>query len=47
LGYIAEPGEVADLALFLSSDSAKFLTGQVVTIDGGRSILNKLEKTAY
>ena len=47
LGYIAEPAEVADLALFLSSDSAKFLTGQVVTIDGGRSILNKLEKTAY
>jgi 7-alpha-hydroxysteroid dehydrogenase len=47
LGYIAEPDEVADLALFLSSDSAKFLTGQVVTIDGGRSILNKLEKIAY
>ena len=47
LGYIAEPAEVADLALFLSSDSAKFLTGQVVTIDGGRSILNKLERAAY
>ncbi len=47
LGYIAEPEEVADLALFLSSNSAKFLTGQVVTIDGGRSILNKLEKPAY
>ena len=47
LGYIAEPEEVADLALFLSSDSARFLTGQVITIDGGRSILNKLEKAAY
>ena len=47
LGYIAEPTEVADLALFLSSDSARFLTGQVITIDGGRSILNKLEKAAY
>ena len=47
LGYIAEPAEVADLALFLSSDSAKFLTGQVITIDGGRSILNKLERAAY
>ena len=32
LGYIAEPGEVADLALFLSSDSAKFLTGQVLPL---------------
>ena len=47
LGYIAEPEEVADLALFLSSNSARFLTGQVITIDGGRSILNKLEKAAY
>ncbi len=47
LGYIAEPKEVADLALFLSSDSAKFLTGQVITIDGGRSILNNLGKAAY
>ena len=47
LGYIAEPEEVADLALFLSSESARFLTGQVITIDGGRSILNKLEKAAY
>ena len=47
LGYIAEPEEVADLALFLSSDSARFLTGQVITIDGGRSILNNLEKAAY
>jgi len=47
LGYIAEPEEVADLALFLSSERASFLTGQVITIDGGRSILNKLEKAAY
>jgi 7-alpha-hydroxysteroid dehydrogenase len=47
LGYIAEPVEVADLALFLSSESASFLTGQVITIDGGRSILNNLEKAAY
>ncbi len=47
LGYIAEPQEVAGLALFLSSENASFLTGQVITIDGGRSILNKLEKAAY
>ena len=31
----AIPKEVADLALFLCSDSSKYLTGQVVKIDGG------------
>tara|TARA_B100001250_G_scaffold411824_1_gene441414 strand:- start:1104 stop:1910 length:807 start_codon:yes stop_codon:yes gene_type:complete len=47
LGYIGEPEEVSELALFLSSNNSNFLTGQIITIDGGRSILNKLEKAAY
>jgi 3-oxoacyl-[acyl-carrier protein] reductase len=29
--------EVADLALFLASDKARYITGQVFTIDGGLS----------
>ena len=47
LGYIAEPEEVSELALFLASNNSNFLTGQIITIDGGRSILNRLEKAAY
>lgn len=35
LGRLAEPQEITELALFLSSDAAKFITGQVYLIDGG------------
>jgi NAD(P)-dependent dehydrogenase (short-subunit alcohol dehydrogenase family) len=31
----ATPEEVADLMLFLSSDRAGYITGTVITIDGG------------
>ena len=33
--------EVAQLALFLASDAAKYITGQVWAIDGGRSLWGK------
>jgi 3-oxoacyl-[acyl-carrier protein] reductase len=29
------PGDVANAALFLVSDLAKYITGQVVNVDGG------------
>lgn len=35
LGRLAEPEEIAALALFLASDAAKFMTGQTYLIDGG------------
>jgi len=35
LGRFAEPGEVAELALFLASDAASYITGQVIGINGG------------
>ena len=37
LGRIAAPTELADAVQFLAADSAGFMTGQVVTLDGGRS----------
>jgi 3-oxoacyl-[acyl-carrier protein] reductase len=36
LGRVAEPREAATVILFLSSDEASFITGQVISVDGGR-----------
>lgn len=38
LGRLAQPEDVADAALFLSCDAARFLTGVVLPVDGGRAI---------
>ena len=34
-GRIAEPGEIASLALYLASDAARHITGTTISIDGG------------
>ena len=38
LGRLAQPGDIADAALFLASEDAGFLTGNIVEVDGGRCI---------
>ena len=35
---IGEPSDVAHLALFLASDSASFITGQIIGVDGGFAV---------
>lgn len=37
LGRVADPQEMADAIAFLVSDKASFITGQIVTVDGGKT----------
>jgi 7-alpha-hydroxysteroid dehydrogenase len=47
LGRIGEATEAAEAVLFLACDSSNFITGQVLTIDGGRSLLDRMNSPAY
>jgi len=38
LGRLTDPMDVANMALFLSSDEGKFITGVNLEVDGGRSV---------
>jgi NAD(P)-dependent dehydrogenase (short-subunit alcohol dehydrogenase family) len=38
VGHLAEPDEVAEVVLFLASARSSFITGQVLTVDGGFSV---------
>lgn len=40
LRRLGEPSEVADVVAFLLSDAARYITGEIVYVDGGRNALN-------
>lgn len=40
LGRIGEPGEIANIAAFLASEQASYISGQTIYADGGRLGLN-------
>ncbi|MCZ4353431.1 SDR family oxidoreductase [Roseovarius aestuarii] len=47
LGRIASPNELAEAVQFLASDSAAFMTGQIMTMDGGRSLVDPVAAPAH
>ena len=40
LHRIASPGEVSDAVQYLASEAAGFVTGQIITVDGGRTLID-------
>ncbi|MSU88547.1 SDR family oxidoreductase [Rhodobacteraceae bacterium 2CG4] len=47
LGRIGEADEAAEAAVFLASDSASFVTGQILAVDGGRTMLDPMDTPAH
>jgi 7-alpha-hydroxysteroid dehydrogenase len=47
MGRIAEASELAETVQFLASDASAFMTGQIVTVDGGRSLLDPVHAPAH
>ncbi len=42
IGRIGEPEDIANLAVFLLSDQADWITGSIIKIDGGAAVFNDL-----
>ncbi len=47
LGRIAGPGEVSDAVQYLASDASSFVTGQIITVDGGRTLIDPAISPAH
>lgn len=47
LGRIASPAELAEAVQYLACDGSGFMTGQIMTVDGGRTLLDPVAAPAH
>ena len=47
MGRVAPASEIVETVQFLASDAAAFMTGQVLTVDGGRSLIDPVAVPIY
>ena len=47
IGRVARASEVAETVQYLSSESAGFVTGQIITIDGGRTLIDPVSAPVH
>ncbi|SFE77472.1 7-alpha-hydroxysteroid dehydrogenase [Sulfitobacter brevis] len=47
LGRIASPNELCEAVQFLAAESSGFMTGEVMVIDGGRSLMGAVKAPAH
>ena len=46
-GDLGTGDDVSNCVAFLASDMSNFITGQVLVVDGGRSLIDPMTTTAY
>jgi len=47
LGWIASANEIVEATQFLASDASRFITGQTMIIDGGRTLADTVKAAAH
>jgi 7-alpha-hydroxysteroid dehydrogenase len=47
LGRVGSPAELTDVVQFLVSDASAFMTGEILTVDGGRTLLDAVDVPAH